>query len=150
MAYTAPTFVNNNTPAINATNLNNLAKAVESLGVENGGTGNGSFTEGAILLGDGTDPVAELSGSGAVYATTSGDPQFGTLPVSCGGTGATTLDQLKTNLGLSNAGFVIQDSAPSVTTVLWIDTTNGTLKYYNGANWIPIVGVYGQPTVVGE
>lgn len=144
MAYTAPTFVNNNTPAINATNLNNLAKAVESLGVENGGTGNGSFTEGAILLGDGTDPVAELSGSGAVYATEEGDPQFGTLPVSCGGTGATSLEQLKTNMGLANAGFVIQANAPSVTTVLWIDTNNRTLKYYDGTNWIPVVGVYGS------
>ncbi len=143
MAYTAPTFVNDNTPAINATNLNNLAKAVESLGVENGGTGNSSFTEGAILVGDGTDPVSEVYGSGALYATTQGDPQFGTLPVSCGGTGATTLEQFKANLGLTNAGFVIQNSAPSVTTVLWIDTTNGTLKYYNGTSWIPIVGVYG-------
>lgn len=144
MAYTAPTFVNDNTPAINATNLNNLAKAVESLGVENGGTGNSSFTEGAILVGDGTDPVAEVYGSGALYATTQGDPQFGTLPVSCGGTGATTLEQFKANLGLTNAGFVIQNSAPSVTTVLWIDTTNGTIKYYNGTSWIPIVGVYGS------
>ena len=150
MAYTAPTFVNDNTPAINATNLNNLAKAVESLGVENGGTGNSSFTEGAILVGDGTDPVTEVYGSGALYATTQGDPQFGTLPVSCGGTGATTLEQFKANLGLTNAGFVIQNSAPSVTTVLWIDTTNGTIKYYNGSSWIPCVGVYGQPTVVGE
>lgn len=144
MAYTAPTFVNDNTPAINATNLNNLAKAVESLGVENGGTGNGSFTEGAILLGDGTDPVAELSGSGAVYATTSGDPQYGTLPVSCGGTGVVTLDALKTAMGLENAGFVVSDTAPESTTVLWIDTNNRTLKYYDGTNWIPVVGVYGS------
>lgn len=150
MAYTAPTFVNDNTPAINATNLNNLVQAVENLTVPNGGTGNSSFTEGSILIGDGADPITEISGTGAVYATTSGDPQFGTLPVSCGGTGVTTLEQLKANLGLANAGFVIQSTAPSVTTVLWIDTTNGTLKYYNGSNWIPCVGVYGQPTVVGE
>lgn len=147
MAYTAPTFVNNNTPAINATNLNNLAKAVESLGVENGGTGNASFADGAILLGDGTNPIDELTGTGAVFATQSGSPQMGTLPVSCGGTGATTIAQLKENLGLTNAGFVIQSTAPSITTVLWIDTNNGTMKYYNGSNWIPIVGTYGASGV---
>lgn len=142
--YSAPNFVNGSTPALNATNMNNLAKAVESLGVANGGTGNNSFTSGAILLGDGTDPVDELVGSGAVFATESGNPQIGTLPISCGGTGATTVAQLKTNLGLTKAGFVPQATAPSDTNVLWIDTNNGTLKWYNGTNWIPIVGVYGS------
>lgn len=142
--YVAPTYINDNPPAINETNMNNLCKAVESLTVPNGGTGANSFTDGAILVGAGTDPIDELTGSGAVFATTNGEPQFGTLPVSCGGTGATKLQQLKTNLGLDNAGFVIQNTAPSVTTVLWIDTSNGTLKYYNGANWIPIVGTYGS------
>lgn len=144
MAYTAPTFVNNNTPAINATNLNNLAKAVEGAVVANGGTGKTSFTEGAVLVGDGTDPIDELVGNGALYSPTSGNPQYGTLPVNCGGTGVTTLEQLKTNMGLANAGFVIQANAPSVTTVLWIDINNRTLKYYDGTNWIPVVGVYGS------
>lgn len=145
MAYTAPTFVNDNTPAINATNLNNLVQAVENLTVPNGGTGNSSFTEGAILVGDGADPITEISGTGAVYATTSGEPQFGTLPVSCGGTGATTYEQLKSNLGLSNAGFVPSETPPSSTNVLWINTTNGTMNWYNGTDWTPIVGVYGAP-----
>ena len=144
MAYTAPTFVNNNTPAINATNLNNLAKAVEGAVVANGGTGKTSFTEGAVLVGDGADPIDELVGTGALYSPTSGNPQYGTLPVSCGGTGVVTLDALKTAMGLENAGFVVSDTAPESTTVLWIDTNNGTLKYYDGTNWIPVVGVYGS------
>ena len=144
MAYTNPNFQNNNTPAINATNLNNLANAVQNLGVENGGTGKNSITSGAIVTGNGTGAVNELSGTGAVYATQIGSPQFGTLPVSCGGTGAVTLDALKSAMGLANAGFVIQSSAPSSTTVLWIDTTNSTLKYYNGTSWIPIRGVFGS------
>lgn len=144
MAYTNPNFQNNNTPAINATNLNNLANAVQLLGVENGGTGKVSITSGAIVKGNGTNAVGEISGTGALYSATSGNPQFGTLPVNCGGTGAVTLDALKENMGLANAGFVIQSSAPSSTTVLWIDTTNSTLKYYNGSNWIPIRGVFGS------
>lgn len=142
--YVAPTFVNDNPPAINESNLNKLAKAVESMVVGNGGTGVKEFTEGAILMGDGTDPVGELTGTGAVFATESGSPQMGTLPISCGGTGATTIEQLKGNLGLTKAGFVTQATAPSNTDVLWIDTTNGTMKWYNGTGWIPIVGVYGS------
>ena len=140
--YVAPTYSNDNPPAINETNMNNLCKAVESLTVPNGGTGANSFTEGAILVGAGTDPIGELTGSGAVFATTNGQPQFGTLPVSCGGTGAVTLDALKSAMGLANAGFVVSDTAPQVTTVLWIDSTNSTMKYYNGTSWVAIRGVY--------
>ena len=143
MAYTAPTFQNGNAPAINATNLNNLARAVQSLQVPNGGTGSASFTSGAILVGDGTDPIDELSGVGAVYSETSGSPQFGVLPITYGGTGASSVAQLKENLGLTKSGFVVQSSAPSDTNVLWIDSTNRTLKFFNGSAWTPIVGVYG-------
>lgn len=142
MAYTNPNFQNNNTPAINATNLNNLANAVQNLGVENGGTGKSSITYGALVKGNGTSAVGEVVGTGALYSETSGSPQFGTLPVSCGGTGSVTLDALKESMGLSNAGFVISDTAPSVTTVLWIDSTNSTMKYYNGETWVAIRGVY--------
>lgn len=144
MAYTNPNFQNNNTPAINATNLNNLANAVQNLTVPNGGTGKESITSGALVKGNGTGAVGEVIGTGALYSETSGNPQFGTLPVNCGGTGVVTLDALKDAMGLANAGFVIRDTSPSITTVLWIDTTNSTLKYYNGTNWIPIRGVFGS------
>lgn len=39
MAYTAPTFVNDSAPALNANNMNDLAQNVENLQVANGGTG---------------------------------------------------------------------------------------------------------------
>jgi hypothetical protein len=139
MAYTAPTFVNNNTPAINATNLNNLAKAVESLGIENGGTGKSSFTDGAILVGNGTDPVDELTGTGAVYATAQGSPQFGTLPVNCGGTGYTSLASLRANIAV----FQIRGTAPNDTNSLWINPNDNSLSYYYNGSWRKIVGVYG-------
>lgn len=142
MAYTNPNFVNNNTPAINATNLNNLANAVQNLGVENGGTGKNSITSGALVKGNGTSAVGEVLGTGALYSETSGSPQFGTLPVNCGGTGVVTLDALKSALGLANAGFVVSDTEPQDTNVLWIDSTNSTMKYYNGTSWVAIRGVY--------
>lgn len=142
MAYTNPNFQNNNTPAINATNLNNLANAVQLLGVENGGTGKASITSGAIVKGNGTNAVGEISGTGALYSATSGNPQFGTLPVSCGGTGAVTLDALKENMGLASAGFVISDTEPEVTTVLWINPTTRTLSFYYNGYWVLVRGVY--------
>ena len=140
MAYTAPTFVNDSLPSINATNLNNLAKAVESLGVENGGTGCNTFTDGAILVGDGADPVDELVGTGAVYATTSGSPQFGTLPTSCGGTGYTSLASLRANIAV----FQVRTTAPNDTNSLWINPSDNTISYYYSGSWRKIVGVFGS------
>lgn len=142
MVYTNPIYKNNDVPAINETNLNNLANAVERLEVGNGGTGKTTLTSGAVITGNETGAVGELVGVGALYSETSGSPQFGTLPVTCGGTGSVTLDALKESMGLSNAGFVISDTEPSVTTVLWIDSTNSTMKYYNGETWVAIRGVY--------
>lgn len=143
MAYTNPNYRDNNTPPISAENLNNLANAVESLEVGNGGTGRQTLTSGALLYGQGTSAVGQLTGTGAVYATTSGSPQYGTLPVSCGGTGATNLATLKTNMGLGNAGFIVQAEEPVDTTVLWINSTNSTLNYWDGSDWVAIRGVFG-------
>lgn len=142
MAYTNPNFRDNQTPPLSAENMNNLANAVAQLSTANGGTGRTSLTSGAILYGDGTNAVGLLVGTGAVYATTSGSPQFGTLPVTCGGTGVTSLSALKTNLGLANAGFVVQSSAPADTSVLWINSSNSTLNYYDGSSWVAIRGVF--------
>ena len=140
MAYTNPNFQNNSSPAINATNLNNLANAVELLGVENGGTGKESITSGALVVGNGTDAVEEVIGSGALYSETTGNPEYGTLPVSCGGTGVVTLEALKEALSVNP--YIASATAPSDTTKLWIDTTNNTMKYYNGSGWIAVCGVY--------
>lgn len=142
MPYTNPNFRDNTTPALSAENMNNLANAVAQLSTANGGTGRTTLTSGAILYGDGTNAVGLLVGTGAVYATTSGSPQFGTLPVTCGGTGVTSLSALKTNLGLANAGFVVQSSEPADHTVLWINSNNSTLNYYNGSAWVSIRGVF--------
>ena len=138
--YSAPTFINDNTPAINATNLNNLAKAVESLGVANGGTGNNTFTNGGILVGDGTDPVGDITGTGALYATSSGNPQFGTLPASCGGTGYTSLASLRANIAI----YQVRTTAPTDTNSLWINPNDNTISYYYGGSWRKIVGVFGS------
>ena len=117
MAYSNPGWVNNSAPAIDAENLNSISNTLTLVPVQNGGTGAGSFTSGALLKGSGTNAISTLSGTGAVYATSNNNPQFGTLPVSCGGTGTTNLNTLKSNMGLGKAGFVAQSSAPSNTSL---------------------------------
>lgn len=41
-------------------------------------------------------------------------------------------------------GFVVQNTEPNNTKVLWIDTTinTGGLKYYNGTAWVPVPVAY--------
>lgn len=42
------------------------------------------------------------------------------------------------------AMFVISTTAPTDTSVLWINSSPGqnTLNYHNGTTWVPITGVY--------
>ncbi len=69
-----------------------LAQAMSAGGTVNvahGGTGRTTLTSGAVLLGNGSNAIAQKTGTGAFYASTSGDPKFGTLPIAQGGTGRT-------------------------------------------------------------
>ena len=145
MAYVNPGWTNGAAPAIDQDNLNDMSDALEQLSPENGGTGKQGVTAGALLKGNGSDPMQEVSGTGALYANTTNNPQFGTLPASCGGTGVTTLDALKNAMGLANGGFVVSSTAPGDTTKMWIDTGNGgILKVYDSENaaWIPVAGTF--------
>lgn len=85
--------------------------------VAQGGTGYNNLTVNALLVGNGTEAVkmveiaagslvignaengvSGLQGTGALYSATAGAPQFGTLPLSVGGTGATNAAGARTNL----------------------------------------------------
>lgn len=142
MAYTSPVWNNDSIPPIDADNLNNLSNAVENLQVANGGTGLNTITSGGIMVGAGTNPVSPLTGTGALYAESSGSPVFGTLPVSCGGTGATTQEAARAALGLTNSRFVIQTATPVDQTVLWINPDDSTMSYYYNGDWHKICGVF--------
>lgn len=135
MAYVNPTYADGTTPPLSASNINDIADNVQDLTVPNGGTGVNSITSGAIVMGDGTDPISELSGTGAVYALSINTPQFGTLPVNCGGTGAITAAAARANLGLTKAGFVISATAPTDTNVLWFNSASSyQLFVYDSAD----------------
>ena len=143
MAYVNPGWINSAAPAISAENLNNISNTLEAVPADNGGTGRNGLTSGAILTGNGSSAVGLLSGTGAVYAETTGTPQYGTLPVSCGGTGSTTIEGLKTSLGIANGLFIVSNTAPEDTTKLWIDTGNsGIMKYHDGSAWVAVAGAF--------
>lgn len=99
-----------------------------TIGVARGGTGKASVTRGALLKGNGTSAMGEITGAGALHATTSGNPIFGTLPLTCGGTGMTASPSMLINLGSTTAANVMVSSPrPGVT---------GTLPIANGGTGV--------------
>lgn len=89
--------------------------------VSEGGTGKGSFTSNAVLLGNGSSAVKAASTySGAFYSTSQGGlPSFGTLPIAQGGTGATSASAARSNLGIKGgqASVTVSSSAAKEVTV---------------------------------
>lgn len=57
-----------------------------------------SLENGSVLVGDNTNTVKGLKGVGALFSSTSGTPQIGTLPIALGGTGGVTVATARQNL----------------------------------------------------
>lgn len=79
---------------INHTNPHNvsLGQAMAKGGtidVAHGGTGKTTIQAGGIVKGNGTSALDTILGVGALFASASGSPEFGTLPINLGGTGRT-------------------------------------------------------------
>ena len=110
--------------------------------VKYGGTGKNSHTSNSVLVGNSANAVKNVaSANGAMYATSANaQPQFGTLPIAQGGTGATTAAGIRNNLGLGNTtgALPIAQGGTGATTVaaarnsLGLGNTNGALPVTNG------------------
>ena len=70
-----------------------------TLSPQRGGTGISSPTSGGLIRANGANACSVVRGTGALYSPSAGNPQFGTLPVSMGGTGVTNLDALRNLVG---------------------------------------------------
>lgn len=70
-----------------------------ALSPQRGGTGISSPTSGGLIKGNGANACTVVRGTGALYSPSAGNPQFGTLPVSMGGTGVTNLNSLRSLVG---------------------------------------------------
>lgn len=89
---------------LTAADSNGLTKNAILVGGENNTVRAIAIAAGSVVIGDATNGVKGINGIGALYATTSGAPSFGTLPVSAGGTGATTAAAARTNLDVYSKG----------------------------------------------
>ena len=76
----------------------------DTLSISRGGTGKKTHTSNSVLVGNGTNALKNIASKiGAFFSTGSGaEPSFGTLPINCGGTGATTVAAARNKLGLGN------------------------------------------------
>lgn len=100
-AYVNPGWVNDTTPYLDADELNAMSNTLAQVPVKNGGTGKTSHTTNALLAGNDVSAVKNIAtGNGALYATGANElPQFGTLPVAQGGTGASGISSASINTG---------------------------------------------------
>lgn len=89
---------------LTAADSNGLTKNAILVGGENNTVRAIAIAAGSVVIGDATNGVKGINGTGALYATTSGAPSFGTLPISAGGTGATTAAAARTNLDVYSKG----------------------------------------------
>lgn len=106
------------TLTVNALLVGNGADAVKMVSIDKGG----------IVIGDETNGVTGLLGTGALFADVSGAPKFGTLPIKAGGTGATTAAAARTNLDVYSKSET-DNKIDEVTTVSY----TATLAQ---ANWV--------------
>lgn len=75
-----------------------------------GGTGLSAPATGGLLKGNGSGAMGVVRGEGALFSPAYGDPRFGTLPISMGGTGQTTLAGLTTALAAGGLAKIVTGS----------------------------------------
>lgn len=75
-----------------------------------GGTGLSAPATGGLLKGNGSGEMGVVRGEGALYSPSYGSPTFGTLPISMGGTGQTTLAGLTSALAAGGLAKIVTGS----------------------------------------
>lgn len=93
-----------------------------------------AIADGSLMVGNTENGVAGLNGTGALYASTLGAPQFGTLPITAGGTGATSAAAARTNLDVYSKKEV-GEKVDEVTTLAYTTTLAAS-------NWVASEDLY--------
>lgn len=152
-AYVAPTWVNDTSPYINASEMQAMCDTIELSPIANGGTG--ATTASGALTNLGAMPIANAKSKGSantpVYGNSNGvlTPISSAIPVALGGTGATTLAGIRNAIGLGNTtgALPIANGGTGSTTVA---SARNALGLGNTSGAVPIAnGGTGQTTVAG-
>ena len=114
---------------LTAADDNGLTKNAILVGGENNTVRAIAIAAGSVVIGDATNGVKGINGTGALYATTSGAPSFGTLPISAGGTGAATVENARTNLDVYSKGEINEKVARATTSVYYLLLNKETWLY---------------------
>ena len=138
------------TTATSATTATTASGLSSTLSINGGGTGVTTLTSNQVVLGNGTSALktTSASGTGALYRTgTTSAPSFGTLGVSYGGTGTTSLTSNQVVLGsgtgalkttsASGVGILhrtVATSAPTFGPIKWetVNVTYNTTSSFGG------------------
>ena len=112
MAYTKTTWVNDTTPAINATNLNKIEQGIEDNSFESGSNANGNY----IKYSDGTLICYKTVSGSSLITTAWGSLYEGTLALgNWAETFISTPSVTATNLGVAGAMIESFSSMPTTT-----------------------------------
>lgn len=146
-SYVAPTFVNDASPALNASEMNAIAQTLQKVPVANGGTGATTAAEARTNLGITPANIGALASTGGTVSgslSITGTLTVGTygtiVPVTAGGTGASSVAGARNALGLGNTdgalpienGGTGQTSAAAARNALGLGNTTGALPIANG------------------
>lgn len=96
-----------------------------------------SISSGGVVIGDATNGVSSLNGTGILYALTAGAPTFGIAPIEVGGTGANTAAGARENLSVYSKSEVDQNATSlAYSATLFADgwTASGSQYIYSYSN----------------
>ena len=129
------------TEGVSRTNVNRRitqANAYFPVSVANGGTGATSLTSGGILVGNGANAITSVA----------------TLPISKGGTGATTLSDVKTNLEITTKTVLYNNSSGSSSTITISESVSNfdcvDIQYKTGDNPTNTVRLYDPNNMIAD
>lgn len=110
------------------------------LPVANGGTGRTSFTNRNLLVGNDSGGIGQIAPkAGALYVPTEGEAaRYGTLPINMGGTGATTVEGVLSELGI--ASHVVDEGISYGSNWRYIKFSNGDVILHKWFGNVTVTG----------
>lgn len=93
-----------------------------------------------VLKGTGAPTTSTKASVGQRYVNTSATAANGvSAEYVCTAVSGSTY----TWVAVGSAGHIVASTAPSNTSVLWVNSSTGVMSYYNGSTWVACTAVWG-------